>query len=941
MTNDLIVKLEKKINFHHLILLLFPILLLLLNKDWIYPNGYLGFADEWLYTGYFLNLDQYLNTFGLLYFGSRLSWILPGYALYHLFSPIIAYVLLHLIYFYAALFSLYYIVKSTIGERSALFVSILMGTYAFFLWEIGDNYVMGAVITYFLLTLAVLTISAQSNHWKYWLILAGIFCALMIHANISTLIFIPTMIAYYFIANYKWQKNSLIYSIFYFLIGGLLITLILGIINYYLTGYFFFFLPQIHALFYYTSWINPWWQPLNEWIFGAYWLIFPVITIIGTILFLIIYKIRKLSIINWFTLFFQLNFIAFFGIMLIQQLTGKPVLSLIIYADLLIPVMFLSISTQIFPLLQSLTQRQFLMLSLFEGIICVIPFFDFNNYLYGGLFFLDKSLILAFFILSWLALLIISSLNLIHISKKVILTLLGVSIVLFCFFNALLYPLVFFGNGFDTRENGYLSVMDSAETIKNVVPDAKVKFWYNLDEKSENNSYGPIFQSVCSIYLLGSSQFNTKFPILDHTTSIKPSDNHTFQYTMKAPANPGTYQTSYQMVWDGHWWFGPMINKSVTVSPEPTGSAVIESNDLPRFFLPDRNYTVTLKLFNDGSKTWTSDEFQLLVRLMKENELEDTNNSAKLFTLPEKLYIAPGQNYTLFFNIASPSEPGNYSLNYKVIWLNQTNGSKEKSDAIQVVSDPRLSARVVYTNLPKLMTPGQRFNGSIIFLNDGILNWTPNNVHFQVSQNSDYPDNNLNLDYISRVLLSTNETVKPGEKYSLLVNFSAPQNAGKFNVTYKMMSDDSSVLSQSENCQIEVYPDELLPQASVISYNLPSVLIPNQEFPATITMQNTGSNIWDESSQIRLGAVNDQWGDSAKFNPIRITLLEGGTSGIDISWMVNNPQYKLVILSTKENALEIAQEKLNSIGIVPKVLAQKEIRRGKIKFYIIILDFTQ
>jgi len=59
------------------------------KDDALYAPAY--YADPWFYLGYFRNLAEYKSTlFYGLYYGSRLSWILPGALVHSLFDPLIA-----------------------------------------------------------------------------------------------------------------------------------------------------------------------------------------------------------------------------------------------------------------------------------------------------------------------------------------------------------------------------------------------------------------------------------------------------------------------------------------------------------------------------------------------------------------------------------------------------------------------------------------------------------------------------------------------------------------------------------------------------------------------------------------------------------------------------------------------------------------------------------
>ena len=49
-------------------------------------------------------------------------------------------------------------------------------------------------------------------------------------------------------------------------------------------------------------------------------------------------------------------------------------------------------------------------------------------------------------------------------------------------------------------------------------------------------------------------------------TTVAPGKQYTFAFTMKAPTTTGTYSTGYQMVWEGHQWFGDLNSATINVS---------------------------------------------------------------------------------------------------------------------------------------------------------------------------------------------------------------------------------------------------------------------------------------------------------------------------------------------------------------------------------------
>ena len=66
-------------------------------------------------------------------------------------------------------------------------------------------------------------------------------------------------------------------------------------------------------------------------------------------------------------------------------------------------------------------------------------------------------------------------------------------------------------------------------------------------------------------------------------TSVAPGAQHTFTFTMTSPATPGSYSPKYQMVWEGHQWFGDQasLNVRVTSTPAPAPTPAPTPNQTP------------------------------------------------------------------------------------------------------------------------------------------------------------------------------------------------------------------------------------------------------------------------------------------------------------------------------------------------------------------------
>src|SRR5437879_6456319 len=119
---------------HHLVLFALPWLLLALNPSWPFGNG--GNCDPWFYFGHFRDYPRIYFS-NPCYDGERLPLVLPGHLLHLLFRPVVAQVILHVVFFYIAVFALYYILKQVQNQQTALLTATLLACNSFFLGALG------------------------------------------------------------------------------------------------------------------------------------------------------------------------------------------------------------------------------------------------------------------------------------------------------------------------------------------------------------------------------------------------------------------------------------------------------------------------------------------------------------------------------------------------------------------------------------------------------------------------------------------------------------------------------------------------------------------------------------------------------------------------------------------------------------------------------------
>jgi len=328
-----------------LLILLLPVVLLAANSSWIFTG--MGWIDAWVSFGYFQHLAAYKSTlFPDLYYGSRLPWILPGNLAYRLFEPKTANYVLHFTFYYLAAFSLYYLLKRAAGRRNALLGAVLFGTYGPFLSAIGRDYVDGAGMTYFLLALAAAARATETRR-QLWLMISGIAGLAMCYTNLFLVAFLPFVPGLYLFMTYAGVNRRLLDSLkdvaVWFGAGAVVVSAVLGGINYTLDRHFWFYWPSIHWMLVGRPHPNPWVTHGWGWMHKAGWLGIPAAATLASLAYVVRDAVRRILTLHRLRTFFVLQFLASAAGMMAWQVIGSTGLSLSFYASYLIPPMFLAI----------------------------------------------------------------------------------------------------------------------------------------------------------------------------------------------------------------------------------------------------------------------------------------------------------------------------------------------------------------------------------------------------------------------------------------------------------------------------------------------------------------------------------------------------------------------------------------------------------------------
>jgi hypothetical protein len=348
---------------YRLAVLLLPVLVLWHRRDALFSP--LWYTDPWFYLGHFRNLANYKrDLFFGSYYGSRLAWLLPGFLVHAVLSPVIANLVLHLTVHLTATLSFFAILRRLAGARSA-FVATMIFSADPWLWAAtGWDYVDGAGIAYCLLAMALLSRFAAQPTGKWVLVTAGIATAGMAYSHIFLGTLVPLVLFYYFglvsAGSGQFHPRLLLGSCLWIGAGFVTATLALCGINYGLDGIFWFYAPSLNRASFMAKdfrFVRSVWRPqeLVPWLWPA---IFGLLTAIA--LFRSQWKSRTISRNRGGMLFGAMLLLAFLYLVYLQ-IRGNTILAFHPYVSYLLPFAFLVMGVSFWPAVGGMSTRAYVL----------------------------------------------------------------------------------------------------------------------------------------------------------------------------------------------------------------------------------------------------------------------------------------------------------------------------------------------------------------------------------------------------------------------------------------------------------------------------------------------------------------------------------------------------------------------------------------------------
>ena len=503
-----------------LCVLTLPGLVVGLDTSWLfaYATSTAGYIDPWVYFGFFLDLTQHIRTFKGAYFTTRLSWTVPGAIVYHLFPPITATYVLHLGIFYAAILSLYAILKITVSRRAALLATVIMAFHSYFLISVGWPYIDGAGNAYLLLTMASLTYAARKQRNWGWLFGAGLLSAMALYCQFFLIVLSPVVLGYYYFARKHWGFERSTQDWKPFAWGFATVTAALGTFNMAVNGRFFFFANSMGTAAKLMIRHNPYVDTTFGWLRHPTWVILPLLVLIGAIA-----ALRHRDNLpeipgRDFVLFWLRFYIVVAGILTFFQLIGQPILQQIGYASYLLPGAFLALGALMGIAINGLSQRAYALVFLSVLLLSALPLvapIDFTVMAVLRQHPMLPSLILGTIAMAAIGSRYTRTADLRDSQRRSIRV--PAAVVLFAVAVAALNAATStrtwdhgdLPNDPPSQRAALLAIVDSSRAVKELDPRGNIYFWYGVDGR-----LGKVFRAIASTYLWAYRSQSESFPQL-------------------------------------------------------------------------------------------------------------------------------------------------------------------------------------------------------------------------------------------------------------------------------------------------------------------------------------------------------------------------------------------------------------------------------------------
>lgn len=227
------------------------------------------YIDPWIYTGLFEDWDYMYRTFGDYYYASRLPYLIPGYAVHSIFSPVVGFYVLHWGFLLLGATSAYWLLRHYFGRPVAMIGYAVALTNVLYFDAHSNDYYDGAVIAYLFLAFFLIMTARDARRPGLRTAAGGFALAGAVTTNLFAALPVACMAAAYAAVNWPRLRERPVATLTRdagLLVGGAaaMVTLC-GLFSVVKGGSFLYFMTQVR----YAGNLG-----LSQWKFNGYgWLL--------------------------------------------------------------------------------------------------------------------------------------------------------------------------------------------------------------------------------------------------------------------------------------------------------------------------------------------------------------------------------------------------------------------------------------------------------------------------------------------------------------------------------------------------------------------------------------------------------------------------------------------------------------------------------------------
>jgi hypothetical protein len=280
------------------------------------------------------------------------------------------------------------------------------------------------------------------------------------------------------------------------------------------------------------------------------------------------------------------------------------------------------------------------------------------------------------------------------------------------------------------------------------------------------------------------------------------------------------------------------------------------TQNMPSSMQPGEKRTVTVRMKNTGSATWTrAGGYKLGTQNPRDNTLW-TGTTRVYLSASDR--VEPGQAKSFTFQVTAPNQPGTYNFQWQMVqegveWFGQFSANVR----VEIASTSTANdASFVGQSVPATIPPGATRTVSVTMKNDGSTTWTQAGGYKLGTQN---PRDNTLWTGGTRVRLSQSDAIKPGQSKTFTFDITAPNTPGTYDFQWRMVHEGVEWFGDfSQNLKIKVETPQLENASQFAGQTVPQELRPGQKATVTVAMKNTGGTTWTRAGGYKLGTQSPQ-----------------------------------------------------------------------------------